>query len=68
MPLMPVLERQAEAGRGKLISVNSRPAWSIEQVPEQPGLYKKQTNKKNHCLKRNKETKKETKQKGKKKC
>jgi hypothetical protein len=25
--------------RGRRISVNSRPAWSTEQVPGQPGLH-----------------------------
>jgi len=34
MPLIPALG----GGRGRWISVGSRPAWSIDQVPEQPGL------------------------------
>jgi hypothetical protein len=33
------LESQHLGGRGSRISVSSRPAWSTEQVPGQPGIH-----------------------------
>jgi hypothetical protein len=39
MPAMP--QSQSSGGRGRQIFVISKPAWTTEQVPGQPGPFRK---------------------------
>ena len=52
-PLTPALGAGA-GSRGRQISVTSRPAWSTEQVPGQPGLHTEKL-----CLETQNKTKKD---------